>query len=190
MHVHAKEVLWSSCWIVSLLIELSSSRSSLCRFSVSPWSSGCMRLFRKLNFTNSTQTECTGWLLVSVPKAIPCSMNSNGTQNWNKRRSHTLKIMPVQLPERVWWTKSYSSFLNSSPFFYYRVIHFRYDMWRSTFQIGAALLRSVKEIAPKSSFLSVNRSPTRFDFRAGAKAIRWSVDRAGKSFGLTTSFLC
>ena len=51
---------------------------------------------------------------------------------------------------------------------------------------GAAPL--VREIAPKSSFLSVNRSLTRYDFRAGAKAIRLSVNRAGKSFGLTTSF--
>ena len=149
MHVHAKELLYSTCWIVSLLIEFASSCSFLCRFSVSPWSS-------------TTETS----------------------------RSHTLNIVPVQLAKRVWCAKSHSSLLNSSPFSYYRVIHFRYDMWRSTFQIGAALLRTVREIAPKSSFLSANRSPTRYDFRAGAKAIRLSVNRAGKSFGLTTSFLC
>ena len=146
MHAHAKELLYSTCWIVSLLIEFASSCSFLCRFSVSPWSS--------------------------------------------TSRSHTLNIVPVQLAKRVWWAKSHSSLLNSIPFSYYRVIHFCYDMWRSTFQIGAALLRSVREIAPKSSFLSVNRSLTRYDFGAGAKAIRLSVNRAGKSFGLTTSFLC
>jgi len=39
-----------------------------------------MRLFRKLNFTYSTQSEYTAWLLVSAPKASRCSMNSNGTQ--------------------------------------------------------------------------------------------------------------
>ena len=33
------------------------------------------------------------------------------------------------------------------------------DMWLSTSGIGAAQLRSVTEIAPKSPFLCVNRSP-------------------------------
>ena len=43
------------------------------------------------------------------------------------------------------------------------------DVKHSTLEIGAAQLRSVPEIAPKSPFLFVNRSPIRYDFRAGAK---------------------
>ena len=43
------------------------------------------------------------------------------------------------------------------------------DMKHSTFEICAVQLRSVPEIAPKSPFLFVNRSPIRYDFRAGAK---------------------
>ena len=37
------------------------------------------------------------------------------------------------------------------------------------------------EIAPKSPFLWVNRSPIRYDFRAGAKAIRYFVNMALKT---------
>ena len=43
------------------------------------------------------------------------------------------------------------------------------DMKHSTFEIGAAQLCNVSEIAPKSPFLFVNRSPIRYDFCAGAK---------------------
>ena len=43
------------------------------------------------------------------------------------------------------------------------------DMKHSTFEIGAAQLCNVSEIAPKSPFLFVNRSPIPYDFRAGAK---------------------
>ena len=43
------------------------------------------------------------------------------------------------------------------------------DMKHSTFETGAAQLRSVPEIAPKSPFLFVNRSLIRYDFRVGAK---------------------
>ena len=39
-----------------------------------------------------------------------------------------------------------------------------------------AQLRSVTEIAPKSPFLYVNRSPTRYGSRANAKAILYSVN--------------
>ena len=49
-------------------------------------------------------------------------------------------------------------------------------MWLSTLLIRAAQLRSVTEIAPKSPFLCVNRSPIRYGFCAGAKAIRYSVN--------------
>ena len=34
-----------------------------------------------------------------------------------------------------------------------------YPMWLSTLEIGAAQLRSVTEIAPKSPFLRVNKKP-------------------------------
>ena len=49
------------------------------------------------------------------------------------------------------------------------------DMWLSALEIGAVQLRSVTEIAPKSLFLSVNRSPIRCGFRAGVKIIRYSL---------------
>ena len=54
-------------------------------------------------------------------------------------------------------------------------------MWVSTFEIGGAQFRSVTEIAPKSPFLCVNRSPIRYGFRAGAKAIRHGVNKAQHS---------
>ena len=47
----------------------------------------------------------------------------------------------------------------------YASLHFR--DWR-----GAAQPRSVTEIAPKSPFLCVKRSPIQYEFRAGAKAIQ------------------
>ena len=47
----------------------------------------------------------------------------------------------------------------------------------STLEIGAAQLRSVAEIAPKSPFLCVNRSPSvPYGFSACAKAIRDSMN--------------
>ena len=45
-----------------------------------------------------------------------------------------------------------------------------------TSEIGATL-RSVTEIAPKSPFLSVNRSSIQYDFRAGVKAFRYTVNK-------------
>ena len=48
-------------------------------------------------------------------------------------------------------------------------------MWRFTFEIDAVQLRFVKEIAPKSPLLCVNRNPLRCGFRTGAKAIRYGV---------------
>ena len=44
------------------------------------------------------------------------------------------------------------------------------DMWRSTSEMGAARLRSVTEIAPKP-FVYVNRSPIRYGFHIGERAI-------------------
>ena len=51
-------------------------------------------------------------------------------------------------------------------------------MSRSTFEIGAAQLRSVTEIARKTPFLCANKSPNRYDFQGGAKPIRYSVNIA------------
>ena len=50
------------------------------------------------------------------------------------------------------------------------------DMWHFTLEIGSAQLRYVTEIAQPQVFLCVNRSPIRYDFRGGAKAMRYSVD--------------
>ena len=47
-----------------------------------------------------------------------------------------------------------------------------------TLEIRAVQLRSVTEIAPKSLFLCVNRSPVRNGFCAGVKAIWYSVNIA------------
>ena len=45
------------------------------------------------------------------------------------------------------------------------------DMGRSTFEVNAAQLCSVSEIAPKSPSLCVNRSPIRIGIRASTRAI-------------------
>ena len=42
-----------------------------------------------------------------------------------------------------------------------------------TLFFGVAYLRSVTEIAPPQPFLYVNKSPIWYDFRGGAKAIRY-----------------
>ena len=55
------------------------------------------------------------------------------------------------------------------------------DMWLFTLEISAAQLRSVTEIAPKSPFLRVNRSPIRYGFCASAKAIQYSVNTTWNS---------
>ena len=52
------------------------------------------------------------------------------------------------------------------------------DVLRSSFEIGAAQLCYVTEIAPKSPFLCVNRSPNRYDFRGGTKTIRHNLNIA------------
>ena len=82
----------------------------------------------------------------------------------------------------IWWIKSQSSLLK----IYFHLftsathqIHFTRAMHRSfaqnlsaIFEIGEAQLPSVTEIALKSSSLCVNRSLTRYGFRAGARVIR------------------
>ena len=52
------------------------------------------------------------------------------------------------------------------------------DMWLSTFEISAAQLHSVTEIAPLEPLLCVTRSPIRYDFRGDTKAIRYIVSIA------------
>ena len=47
-----------------------------------------------------------------------------------------------------------------------------------TLKIDAVQLRSVTEIAPKLPFSCVNRSPIRYNFRSGAKAVPYSVNVA------------
>ena len=44
------------------------------------------------------------------------------------------------------------------------------------FEIGEAQISSVTEIAPKSLFFHVNRSPTRYDFPRGPKALQFGVN--------------
>ena len=51
-------------------------------------------------------------------------------------------------------------------------------MWLSALEIVAAPLRSVTEIVPESPFLCVNKSPIRYGFNAGAKAIRYGMNIA------------
>jgi len=52
-------------------------------------------------------------------------------------------------------------------------------------------LRFVTEVAPPQPFLCVNRTPIRYEFRDGAKAIRYRVNIASKSLlGISTSSSC
>ena len=51
-------------------------------------------------------------------------------------------------------------------------------MWLSTSEIGEAQPLFVTEITPPQPFFCVNRIPTRYDFRGGAKAIRYGVNIA------------
>ena len=48
-------------------------------------------------------------------------------------------------------------------------------VWRSTLRLDVGQLCSVTEIAPKLTFLRVNRSFIRYGFRAGAKVIRYRM---------------
>ena len=51
-----------------------------------------------------------------------------------------------------------------------------YPICDFTLENRVAQHRCVTEIALKSPFLCVNKSPIRYGFRAGAKAIRYSVN--------------
>ena len=123
----------------------------------------------------------------------------NGTS-----RSHTSNIAPEWFAKRGWWNKSQTSLLiiyfrlsgfqSSLLFIYFRYGSHLYgtvhtcshctdqsettnlsDKWRSFFEIGAAQLRPVTEIAPKSPFFCVERSLIRCCFHTGAKATCYSV---------------
>ena len=58
------------------------------------------------------------------------------------------------------------------------------DMWLSTLEMGAAQHLAFAEIAPKSPFICVNRSPIRYGFCACAKAILYSVNRSAPDWNL------
>ena len=65
-------------------------------------------------------------------------------------------------------------------------------MWLSTLEIGEVQLSSVTEIAPKSPSYCVNRSPIWYCLRAGAKVIRYCVNRVLNTlchfFGIPVAF--
>ena len=117
---------------------------------------------------------------------------------------HRAGVVCQEVAKRGWWTKFQTSLLNiyfnlsgfqsSLLFNYFRYGSHLYgtvhicshctdqsettnlsDKWRSVFEIGAAQLRSVTEITPKSPFLCMERSPTRCCFHTGAKATCYSV---------------
>ena len=81
-----------------------------------------------------------------------------------------------------------SRFQLSLPLIYFRDRPHRCSycskVWLKTYLISDALLSrlvqlgSVTEIAPLEPFLCVNRSPIRYDFRGGVKAIWYSVNIA------------
>ena len=140
----------------------------------------------------------------NVPKILDLKSSSEQifSENWRwvplVVHTHRAKCRAEQLALRVWFFKSnpdtwiFTSFVvgpvlfptySPSPLCEYlfmlrhqSVAPTLSDMWRSTFEIGVAQLRSVTEIAPKLPFLCVNRSPIQYCFRAGAKAI-WDSEK-------------
>ena len=114
-------------------------------------------------------------------------MNSNGTEMERVVYPHRtgavgregfVNLEPVLAPEYL-LPSQWISVLAPN-------VHFRYGpntcsvcakLWhrtypiRSTLEIGAAQPSSVTEIAPKSLFVFVNKSPIWYDFRALARAI-------------------
>ena len=89
----------------------------------------------------------------------------------NEKKNKTTSVY------RLWWMESAprlffapyrTAFLadtKSYPLYYEHLS----EMWLSTLEIGAVQLRSVSEIAPKSPFFCVVRSPLRSDFRVMRK---------------------
>ena len=84
-----------------------------------------------------------------------------------RNRAEITVLMCEQKPFSVWFSYRYKSY----PVYYEQLVS---DMW---LMIGAQLL-SVTEIAPKSPFPYLNRSPSRYGFRAGAKTFPYSVNIA------------
>ena len=133
-------------------------------------------------------------------KAIRYSVNSNGTeleQVVHTHRSSCRSGWPKRFGElnpspHSWIFTSVRQLVHSSLL----LIHFRYgpntylftlhhtvaqnlsNIWRSTFEISAAQLRSVTKMPPKSPFLCANRSPIWYDLSADAKATRYTVNIA------------
>ena len=62
-------------------------------------------------------------------------------------------------------------------------------MWRSTLEIGAGQLRSVTEIKSKSPFYAEQKPYTGYGFRAAAKDILCSMNRAQNNSNIGESFI-
>ena len=119
--------------------------------------------------------------VVSTRKAIRFSMNY-GTElkqvvhtHWTSCRSGWLRgFGELNSSPRSWTSTSFS--VDSSPRSYHLLPLRSERCQHSTFEFGAAQLRFVTELAPKSPFLCVKRIPIWSDFRAGANFdIRYSV---------------
>ena len=152
---------------------------------------------RERQKSNRLRQEPTTWLLLKgmftlYPKAFHGATRGFSVQCEQQRPR------AAQLAERVWCTKFQSSLLNiyfrfskfqpSLLLIYFREGSNRYShstkVWHKTSPTcDAPLSRSARgfalsDIAPKSSSLSVNRSPIRYDFCGGVKATRYSVNIA------------
>ena len=122
-------------------------------------------------------------------------MARTATAQGGTSSSHTSNTAPARLAERVWYTKLQSLLLN----FYFCLSGFQSSLlliffhnqqntgkcshhtiiWHKTyFEISTAQLHSVTEITPPQTFLCVNTSPIRYNFRVGAKAFCYSVNIA------------
>ena len=130
-----------------------------------------------------------GTTVDSLGKLIVWTATSRGCIS----HSHTSNIVPARLAERIWRTAKFqSSFMN----IYFRLSGFQASLLLIYFPDGPKRcshctkpiryvtphfrdrrsVASVTGIAPPQPFLSVNRNPSRYDFRGGA--IRYSVNIA------------
>ena len=65
------------------------------------------------------------------------------------------------------------------------------DIWRSTLKIGAVQFAPIQNpLVPTLPSLFVNRSPIRYGFRAGTKAIWYTVDHPASRGFLLARFWC
>ena len=105
--------------------------------------------------------------VVSTRKAIRFSMNY-GAELKQVVHTHWTSC-------RSGWPSGFGE-LNPSPRSYHSLPLRSERCQHSTFEFGAAQLRFVTELAPKSPFLCVNKIPIWYDFRASANLdIRYSV---------------